>query len=86
MTNDTMRTQTADPNKIHCRDCLYREKDTMKIDGEVVQTGIMRGTCLVFDGKRGNWKPTSVTLDGERCPLYEWDETADRFWERKGKK
>ena len=83
MTNDTMRMQNADPNKMPCRDCIYRDRDTMVIDGDVVQTGIMRGTCVFFDGKRGNWKPNAVYFQNEPCLIYEWDETAERFWEEK---
>jgi len=74
MTGTEMHMQTADPGKIRCRDCIYRERDTMLLDGKVVQTGIMRGTCLIFDGKHGNWKPTSVTLDGGSCLFYEQEQ------------
>lgn len=71
MINNEMHMQTADPEKIRCRDCIYRDRDTMKIDGKVIQTGIMRGTCLIFDGKRGNWKPTRVTLENGDCMFYD---------------
>lgn len=71
MTNDEMRMQTADPEQIVCRDCIYRDRDTMTIGEKLVQTGVMRGTCLIFDGKSGNWKPTAVTLDNKACLFYE---------------
>lgn len=74
MTNDTMKMQTADPEKMVCKDCLYRDRTEITLDGKKVKVGVMRDTCLVFDGKRGNWKPTGVVLDGEPCLLYERDE------------
>lgn len=73
-----MHMQTADPKRMRCRDCLYRDRETMVLCGEKVLVGVMRDTCLVFDGKRGNWKPTSVVLDGGNCPFYELDDTAER--------
>lgn len=83
MRNSEVRAQAADPNRIRCRDCIYRDRDTMVIDGETIQTGVMRGRCLMFDGKSGNWKPIHVTMYNENCMFYEQDETADRYWERK---
>lgn len=83
MTNDTMKMQTADPGKMQCRDCIYRDQETMVLDGKKVQVGIMRASCLIFDGKNGRWKPNNVYFRDENCLFYEQDETADRFWERK---
>ena len=62
MINSEVHMQTADPGKMRCRDCIYRERDTIVIDGKKVYAGVMRATCLIFDGKRGNWKPNSVYL------------------------
>ena len=84
MINDQVSMQTADPYKIRCRDCIYRDRDTMMINGKKIQTGIMRGTCLIFDGKKGRWKPMDVTMYNENCAFYEQDETAERFWEKEG--
>ena len=85
MTNDTARMQTADPARMACKDCIYREKDTVEIEGDVIQAGVMRGSCLIFDGKKGRWKPNNVYFLNEPCPFYEFDETAPRFWEKKQK-
>ena len=81
MTNDSMKMQVADPGRMRCRDCLYRDRDTMKIDGKIIRPGISRATCLVFDGKKGNWKPNNVYFQNEDCLLYEYDPDAERFWE-----
>ena len=83
MIDQPMRWQNADPNKMPCRDCIYRDQTTVTIDGEKIRSGITRDTCLIFDGKRGNWKPSNVYFMNEICPMYEQDETAERFWEGK---
>lgn len=83
MIRQDIHAQNADPSKMPCRDCIYRDRDTMQIDGKTVQTGIMRATCKFFDGKRGNWKPNAVYFQNGPCLIYEWDETAERFWEEK---
>ena len=83
MLNGEVRAQNADPERMQCRDCIYRDKDTMEIEGKLIQTGVMRGRCLVFDGKRGRWKPNGVYFNGEPCIMYEQDETAPKFWEEK---
>ena len=75
MRNDDMHMQTADPNEMVCMDCIYRDRDTITLEGKKVLVGVMRDTCLIFDGKHGNWKPTGVILDHANCLMYERDET-----------
>ena len=70
MRNDEMHMQTADPRKMICRDCIYRDRETMTREGKKVLVGVMRDTCLIFNGA-GNWKPVGIVLDGARCPFYE---------------
>ena len=81
--HDPLKAQTANVNTIPCRDCIYRDKTSITIDGEKLRTGITRDTCMIFDGKRGNWKPNNVYFMNESCQMYEQDETAERFWEKK---
>lgn len=80
---DEVHAQTADPNKMNCRDCIYRDKTTMRINGNQIYIGIMRDTCTIFDGKKGRWKPSNVYFLNESCPFHETDEMAERFWEKK---
>lgn len=66
--------QTANPYKMKCKDCDYRDRDTMIIEGKLILTGIMRDTCAIYDGKGGNWKPNSVYFQNEDCEFYKKDE------------
>lgn len=85
MIDKPMRFQTADPNKMPCRDCIYRDQTTVELNGETLRVGITRDTCLIYDGNRGHWKPSNVYFMNEHCEFYVQDEDADRFWERKKK-
>ena len=75
MKNDPMKMQTADIRKVKCRDCLYRDRTVMEIDGERVLVGVTRDTCLIYSGKNGNWKPTEVIIQNKDCEFYEKDGT-----------
>lgn len=84
MVGTPVRLQKADPNKIKCRDCIYRDTTEVVLSGEKVRVGLTRDTCLIYDGKKGNWKPSGVYYMNENCPFYEVDETAPHFWEKGG--
>ena len=74
MKSDPMKLQTADVSKVQCRNCIYRDRTVMTIGGEKTLVGVTRDTCLIYDGKKGNWKPTSVILRNMTCDFYEKDE------------
>ena len=63
-----------DRNEIHCKDCIYRDKELFELDGEVIPTGITRGTCLIFDGGRTGYKSHDVLFGLKDCDFYEKDE------------
>lgn len=76
MRQDPMKMQTANKDMmIPCRSCIYRDRASVTIDGKKMETGITKDTCLIFDGKKGNWKPKNVYYNSEMCLLYERDET-----------
>ena len=76
MRQDPMKMQTANKDTIPCRNCIYRDKAFVIIDGEKLETGITKDTCLIFDGKKGNWKPNNVYFHSEMCVFYERDDQA----------
>lgn len=76
MMDDPMKMQTADAGKVRCRDCIYRDRETMKIGDKRILIGVTRDTCMIYDGQKGNWKPTSVILRNRNCEFYEKDEEA----------
>lgn len=60
-----IRAQNPDPDKIACKDCIYRDKAELKFEGEVLKVGITRDTCLRYDHK-----PSEVLFMNEACPQY----------------
>ena len=52
-----------DPDKIPCKDCVYREKD--REVGDTVILGAVLGMCQVYTDK-----PTHILFDGEDCPYH----------------
>ena len=76
MINGEIRMQTADPKKMRCRDCIYRDRSVTVLDGKTVLTGVMKATCLIYDGKSGRWKPDFVVFENKNCMFYERDDTA----------
>lgn len=73
MKNDEMHMQTADPAKMMCMDCAFRDRTTIELCGETVLCGVMRDTCMIYDGKAMPHKPLSVVLDNGMCEFYEKD-------------
>lgn len=65
-----MRMQWPDTKKIPCRDCVYRDRTTVTIDGTLYKPGITRDTCGKYDGIRGNWKPSGLLFHNEPCKYY----------------
>lgn len=63
-----------DRNEISCKDCVYRDKELLELDGEDIPVGITRDTCLVFDGDKVGYKPHDVLFGLEDCNFYEKDE------------
>lgn len=76
MINDQIHgMQTADPSKMRCKDCLFRDKTVIKLNGREIPVGVMKDTCMMFN-KPGHWKPTDIVLRNADCLLYERDEEA----------
>ena len=71
---DPMKMQTANVNTIPCRDCIYRDKAFVTVDGERMNTGITKDTCMIYDGRNGRWKPNGVYFHSEACAFYERDD------------
>ena len=76
MKHDPMKMQTANVNTIPCRTCLYRDKAFVTVDGERLNTGVTKDTCMIFDGKNGGYKPNDVYFHSKDCVFYERDDTA----------
>lgn len=72
---DPMRMSSPDPDKIACRDCVYRDMETIDLGDDVIECGITKGFCDAFpEGGETNGKPLDVLFQSAPCPEYEKDE------------
>ncbi len=66
---DPMIGQWADPGKVPCRTCAFRDKTVVVFDGMVKDVGITRDTCEMYDGTDDR-KPHDVLFLNAECPYY----------------
>lgn len=52
-----------------CKDCLFRDKTTVKLDGKTLQVGATKSVCGIFEYPDG--KPMGVMKNMEECEYYE---------------
>lgn len=72
---DPIKMASPDPEKIVCRDCVYRDMDEIDLGDVVIKTGITKGFCDAFpEGGVTNGKPLDVLFQNAKCPEYERDE------------
>lgn len=65
--------QWANPNTIECTDCIYRDVETIKLDGKEIPIGATRCFCDMYP-EGVEMKPTGITLRGEHCEFFEREE------------
>lgn len=62
--------QWANPSKIECTDCIFRDLDTVEIDGKEIPVGATRCFCDMYPEGEA-YKPTGVLMRGEHCDFFE---------------
>lgn len=73
---DPMKMTQPDPDKIACRDCLYRDRDEINLGDVVIKCGITKGYCDIFpEGGEDNGKPLDVLFQNAPCPEYVKDKS-----------
>lgn len=63
-----MRTTMQDPEKCQCRDCEFRNRETITISGNVKHIGVIKADCLIFEKETTNGKPTQFITNELPCP------------------
>ena len=54
---------------IQCKDCVFRDKTSIKLDGKVVRVGATKSVCKMFEYPE--IKPMGVLKNTEECDYYE---------------
>lgn len=60
--------QWADPEKVVCKDCEFRDRTVVELFGEKTPCGVTRGNCEIF--KDPTIKPMDILLHGAPCQYY----------------
>lgn len=60
-----MKVQFPNPKTIACKDCIFRDKASIEVDGETIFVGVTRDKCGKYNGK-----PHEVMFLDKPCPKY----------------
>lgn len=72
--NNEIRPQWPDPKKIICKDCIYRDKTEIDLDGKKIPCGVTKDFCKIYLGPpNDNGKPHTVLFQNDYCEFYEED-------------
>ena len=61
----------ADPEKIACKDCAFRDKTVVELLGRRVASGYTKGACEMY-----SLKPHAVLFNNAPCQYYQQDPSA----------
>ena len=68
-----MKGQMADPEQIFCRNCAFRDKTEIKVDGTILKVGITKGQCDIY--VYPNRKPSDILFQEAPCDYWVQDES-----------
>lgn len=54
---------------IICKDCMFRDHETVEIGSKVLPVGVKRAHCMIYTDTAG--KPTEILFAGADCAFYE---------------
>lgn len=71
---DPIRGAFPKAKEIQCRDCFFRDRTVVELDGKKIEAGITKAFCAQFPAPPdSNGKPLGVLFRGEKCPVYQED-------------
>lgn len=59
---------TPNPKAIRCRDCMFRDKDTIKVGSKTIHCGVTKAECGMY--QKPEFKPHDVMFNGADCKRY----------------
>ena len=68
----------AKADEIVCKDCAFRDKTVVKLDGVEIPVGVTKGFCKIYEKPpKTNGKPINVLFQNADCKYYRKDEPDD---------
>lgn len=65
---DPLKGSWPDPDKIMCRDCVFRDKTEVVLSKKIIKCGITKNECEIY--QKPNYKPTEILLQNAECDYY----------------
>lgn len=61
----------ADPEKVVCKDCAFRDRTVVELFGKRDACGVTRDTCDIYAGPpEASYKPSEILLHNGPCQYY----------------
>ena len=71
MKDNVMKGQWANPDTIICKDCVYRDKCEIELNGKIIRAGVTKSYCEMYPKESTNGKPNGILFQNEDCDYYE---------------
>ena len=68
-----MKGQFPDADKVKCRDCAFKDKTVIDVEGEQIACGVTRSYCDKYPKGKTNGKPHDVLFLNADCQYYKKD-------------
>ncbi len=62
--------QMPDPNKIACKDCVYRNRDKITVNNRTIYVGVTKGFCDIYKRPQYAGKPNDILFMNADCEFY----------------
>lgn len=70
-----MKGSWPDPEKVACKDCIYRNRDTIELGKKIIKCGVVDSFCEMYPGPpTDNGKPLEILFQNASCKFYEKDD------------
>lgn len=67
--------QFPDRDEIICKDCMFRDKTTLKLGKKRIPVGVTKSFCKKYQGPpKDNGKPHDILFENGICEYYEKEE------------
>lgn len=72
-----MRATFADPKKVICKNCLFRDKTEVVVGDKVIKAGVTKQFCAAYpEPPDSNGKPLGILFYGDKCKYYQNEKEA----------
>lgn len=70
-----IRVQFPNPNKIICKDCVFRDHTVIDVGDKELHVGTTKAYCDMYQKPpASNGKPHEILFEGKTCELYAKEE------------